>query len=126
MTMTRKQFLRSILGVGVGALGVATIAGCGGDSDGGGTDAGVDAPAASCTTPTASIASNHGHAITVSLADVNAGVDKTYDITGSSGHAHQVTVTAAQFGQIKAGQTLNLTSTSGGGHTHGVTVMCVS
>lgn len=123
MTMTRKQFLRSVLGAGVGVLGVAAIASCGGD-DGGGS---VDAPAANnCTTPATQIGTNHGHTITVSVADVTAAANKTYDITGSGGHAHSVTVTAAQFGQIAAGQTLNITSTSGGGHTHVVTVMCVS
>ena len=122
MTMTRKDFLRSIVGAGLGVASVAVIAGCGGD-DGGGS---VDAPAAACTTPTSAIGTNHGHTITVSLADVNAGVDKTYDITGTSPHAHMVTVTAADFTAIKAGTTRMVTSTSGGGHTHAVTVMCVS
>lgn len=123
MTMTRKEFLRSLLGVGAGVAGVAAIAACGGDDGGGGQ---VDAPAASCTNPTNSISANHGHTLAVPIADVNAGADKTYDITGSSAHAHSVTITATQFMQLKNGQTLNLTSTSGGGHTHGVTVMCVS
>jgi len=123
MTMTRKDFLRSIVGAGLGVASVAVIAGCGGDDGGGGS---VDAPAASCTTPTSAIGTNHGHTITVSLADVNAGVDKTYDITGSSPHTHMVTVTAADFTAIKAGTTRMVTSTSGGGHTHAVTVMCVS
>jgi len=122
MTMTRKDFLRSIVGAGLGVASVAVIAGCGGD-DGGGS---VDAPAAGCTTPTSAIASNHGHTITVSLTDVNAGVDKTYDITGTSAHTHMVTVTAADFTAIKAGTTRMVTSTTGGGHTHAVTVMCVS
>jgi len=124
MTMTRKDFLRSIVGAGLGAASVAVIAGCGGDDGGGGGS--VDAPVAACTTPTSAIGSNHGHTITVSLADVNAGVDKTYDITGSSAHAHMATVTAADFAAIKAGTTRMVTSTSGGGHTHSVTVMCVS
>ena len=121
MTMTRKQFLQSVLGVGAGAVALAA---CGGD-DGGGTT--IDAPAGNtCTTPTNQIAGNHGHTLVVSLADVNAAADKTYDITGAAPHSHMLTVTAAQFGQIKNGQTLNITSTSGGGHTHTVTVMCVS
>ncbi|MDX2088342.1 MAG: hypothetical protein SFX73_10855 [Kofleriaceae bacterium] len=123
MTMTRKQFLKSVLGVGVGAVGVAAIAGCGGDDGGGGTT--VDA-ANVCTSPATNIASNHGHTINVSLADVDAAANKTYDISGSGGHAHSVTITAAQFAQIKSGRTLTIESTSGGGHTHSVTVMCVS
>lgn len=123
MTMTRKQFLRSVVGAGIGAVGVAALAGCGGDDGGGGTP---DSPAAACTTPAAAIQGNHGHVITVSLADVNANADKTYDITGTGGHPHMVTVTAAQFTMIKSGQTLMVTSTSGGAHTHAVTFMCVS
>ena len=125
MTMTRKQFLRTIVGVGAGAVAVAAIAGCGGD-DGGGTP---DAAASACTTPNTVIQTNHAgaaHVMTVALADVNAGVDKTYNIMGASLHTHSVTITAAQFTQIKNGQTLALTSTSGGAHTHAVTVMCVS
>ena len=123
MTMTRKQFLRSVVGAGIGAVGVAALAGCGGD-DGGGTP--VDSAAAVCTTPAAVIQGNHGHVITVTLADVNAAANKTYDITGTGGHPHMVTVTAAQFAQIKAGQTLMITSTDGGAHTHAVSFMCVS
>lgn len=122
MTMTRKQFLRSVVGVGVGAVGVAVLAGCGGD-DGAGP---VDAPAAVCTTPTAAIQGNHGHVITVTLAEVTAGVDKTYDIMGTSAHTHSVTITAADFVMIKAGTTRMVVSTTGGGHTHPVNVMCVS
>lgn len=122
MTMTRKDFLRSLVGVGVGVAGVAVIAGCG-DDGGGGT---VDAPATVCTAPTAAIGTNHGHVITVAIGDVNAGADKTYDITGTGGHPHMVTVTAAQFTQIKSGMTVTVQSTSGGGHTHSVTVQCIS
>ncbi len=126
MTMTRKDFLRSIVGAGIGAASVAVIAGCGGDDGGGMPDAPV---VAACTTnPTIVIQGNHvpAHTLTVSIADVNAGVDKTYDITGGSTHGHMLTVTAADFTAIKAGTTRMVTSTSGGGHTHAVTVMCVS
>ncbi|MGE0401587.1 MAG: hypothetical protein AB7T06_33105 [Kofleriaceae bacterium] len=120
--MTRKEFLRSVVGVGVGAASIAALAACG--DDGGSSTA--DAAPAECTTPTNSITSNHGHVLMVSLADVNAGMAKTYDLTGTANHSHSLMVTAAQFQQLKDGQTLNLTSTSGGGHTHNVSVQCVS
>lgn len=119
--MTRNEFLRSLVGVGVGAAGIAALASCG--DDGGSA---VDAAPNNCTTPATQIGGNHGHTITVALPDVDAGVAKTYDISGSGGHAHNVTISATQFTQIKNGQTLNITSTSGGGHTHMVTIMCVS
>ena len=122
MTMTRKQFLRSVLGLGVGAVGIAAIAGCGDDGGGGSTPDAANV----CTAPVAVIGTNHGHTISVPLADVTAAAEKSYDISGGGGHAHSVTISAAQFAQIASGQTLNLTSTAGGGHTHTVTVMCVS
>lgn len=125
MTMTRKQFLRTMVGAGVGAVGVAALAACGGDDGGGKT---IDAPAGgSCTTPNTVIATNHAgalHAMTVAIADVNAGVTKAYDIMGASLHTHTVTISAAQFAMLKTGQTLTLTSTEGAVHTHTVTVTC--
>lgn len=124
MTMTRKQFLRSILGASVGVAGVATLAACGGD-DGGGT-ATPDAAGATCTTPTNSIAGNHGHTLMVSLADVTAAASKTYDIMGTSAHTHSVTLTPAHFATLAGRGTVTVTSTSGSAHTHEVTVQCLS
>ncbi len=121
MSVTRKQFLMTL----VGAAGAAAFAACGGDDGGGTQDSGV---AKSCTTngTTVSIASNHGHVLMVSAADVTAGADKTYDITGSSAHSHSVTVTAANFTSLKnnPAMSVQVTSTSGGGHTHMVTILC--
>ncbi|CAN5722281.1 hypothetical protein BH11MYX3_BH11MYX3_28370 [soil metagenome] len=121
MTMTRKQFLRTIVGVGIGAAAVAAVAGCGGD-DGGGSP---DAPGGTCTTPSATIgAPIHGHTMMVALADVTAGVEKSYDITGTAGHTHMVTVTAANMASLKTGGTVMVTSKTGSGHSHAVTVLC--
>jgi hypothetical protein len=121
MSMTRKEFLGTLLG----AAGAACLVGCGGDDGGGGTDSGVSR---SCTTngTTVSIASNHGHVLMVSAADVAAGQAKTYDITGTSDHAHMVTVTAANFASLHSNPSgsVQATSTSGGGHTHQVTIVC--
>lgn len=119
--ITRKEFLRSMLGLGAGAAGVAMLASCG--DDGGSA---VDAAANVCTNPAVQIGANHSHTLVVPLADVDAGMAKTYDITGGADHAHSVMITATQFTQIKNGQTLNLTSTSGNAHTHNIVVMCVS
>jgi hypothetical protein len=71
-----------------------------------------------------SIGTNHGHTLTVPVADLNAGVDKTYDIMGSSIHTHSVTITAAQFTMLKANTSIMVTSTVGSAHTHVVTVGC--
>jgi hypothetical protein len=76
------------------------------------------------------IAGNHpagsAHSLQVTEDDVNAGADRTYDITGDSMHSHDVTVTAANFATLAAqgGGSITVTSTDGGGHTHNVTVSC--
>lgn len=89
-------------------------------------DAAADAPPAACGSTTSAISANHGHAVTVSIADVMAGVDKTYDITGVSSHSHAITITAAMFALLKlAGDKTMVTSTIGAGHTHVVTITCV-
>ena len=117
MSMTRKEFLGSL-------VGVAAIAACGGD-DGGGQDGAL---VRNCGTngTMVDIGSNHGHVLVVTSSEINAGVDKTYTITGTADHAHSVTITAANFAtlQSNANGSLNLTSTSGGGHTHSVLVFC--
>ena len=147
--MTRKQFLGSIAGL----LGLATLAACtqqeddgdgggGGGGGGGSGDIGPDAgvsqshtdggathtpdapPAMACTTATASIGGNHGHTLVVSQADLAAGVEKSYNIQGSSAHPHTVLVTSAMFTTLKSSRTLQTTSTSNSSHTHSVTVSC--
>lgn len=86
-----------------------------------GTGGGGGAPAAGCTE---TIALNHGHVLEVSVDDVNAGVEKVYDIMGSSIHTHTVTIGAADFALLAQGQPVMVVSSLGGMHTHNVTVTC--
>jgi hypothetical protein len=121
MSMTRKEFLGTL----IGAAGAAAVLGaCGGD-DGGGVDGAVGRSCAMNGT-SVTIGNNHGHVLVVSASDVSTGAAKTYDITGTSDHAHMVTVSAANFAtlQSNANGSVMVTSTSGGGHTHAVTVIC--
>ena len=104
---------------------------CGGASDAGADadatgDASADgATAPSCDGATSSVISvNHGHSLSVPREDVLAGETRTYSIKGTSSHPHDVTITAAQFAQIRAGGSVTITSTSVGMHTHAVTVVC--
>ncbi|MCB0494521.1 MAG: hypothetical protein KDC79_00170 [Cyclobacteriaceae bacterium] len=72
-----------------------------------------------------SIGSNHGHTLTVSKDDVNAAVEKTYSIKGSSAHDHSVTISSAQFASLKNdNNSITVSSTSSSGHSHSVTVTC--
>ena len=72
----------------------------------------------------AAIGTNHGHAMSVPKADVVAGKEKKYDIKGSSGHPHTVTVAAADFAKLQKDQSVTLTSTTDSSHSHSVTITC--
>jgi hypothetical protein len=115
MSLTRRELLElSILALGAAA--------CGSSSDSGGSP-GAGHCLANGTS--AAIGANHGHALTVTKADVAAGLDKTYDIQGSSLHAHSVTITAAMFAQLAANTAVSATSTVAAAHDHAITVTCV-
>jgi hypothetical protein len=143
--MTRKQFFGSL----VGMLGLATLGSActkplddgregEGEGEGEGPDAGVeqsvsdaavpDAPpsAMTCTSMSAVISSNHGHALVVSAADVAAGLEKTYNIKGTSTHPHSVKITAAMFATLKSTKMLKVTSSTDSSHSHSVTVTCAA
>jgi hypothetical protein len=118
MTMTRKEFLHTV----AGAAGLAAVVGCGGSDD-----KTVDAPPGVCTTPVAAVATadGHSHTVTVPIADVNAGVEKTYTLS-DVGHTHMITITAAQFTMIKAMTPVTVTSTNSTTHNHMVMISCPS
>ena len=138
--LTRIQFLRSLVGVSASVIGGVALLGCTEDDGSSIADAPPapvdapktvdappiqpDAPAATCASTTASIGTNHGHAITVSAADITAGVEKTYNIKGGSAHPHTVVVSAAMFTMLKAGMAIMVTSSTDANHAHAVTVTC--
>lgn len=126
MTMTRKEFLRSLLGAGAGAVGVAVIAGCGGDDGGGGGMPDAPNVPLTCASPNVVIGTNHGHMMIVSQTEVDAAAAKTYNIMGTSLHDHTVTISAAQFAMLKTGTMLSIESSTGSGHTHTITVACLT
>lgn len=66
----------------------------------------------------AKVGTNHGHVFVVSPADVTAGVEKTYDLSGTAGHAHAVTLGADVWKRLKAGEIVRMPSTKEGGHIH--------
>jgi hypothetical protein len=67
---------------------------------------------------------NHGHSISVPRADVTAGTARTYDIQGSSGHSHELSISAAQFAILADVGMVIVTSANTNGHTHQVTINC--
>ena len=120
MRHTRREILATTLTV----LATSGLS-CGGD-DGPTPPTGPDCLANGAEVLTG----NAFHTMRVSAADVRAGVEKTYNIQGTSNHAHSVTLTAEHFAQLRANQSVTVNSTSGAfasgfSHDHGVTVQCV-
>lgn len=148
--MTRRQVLELTVSLGsLGAAGVVAVAcssdektgtssggpagndagGGGGKTDGGGakdgasdTGGGDTAEAFACRS---SIQLNHGHVLTIPVADLDSTSPKTYSIIGTADHDHQVTFDARQLADLKAGVSVQVTSTNGGTtHDHDIAVKC--
>ncbi len=125
MNLTRKDFLKLSVSIATVAIGT-TLIGCGGDAAT--TNPDLSSSGASCLKygTQSTIASNHGHEIVVSVADINAAQSKTYDITGGAGHAHSFTISAADYAQLAAGASITHVSTDGNSHTHSITISCAA
>lgn len=78
------------------------------------------------TNTSVSSAQNHTHSLSVSKEDVSAGTTKTYDLSQSADHIHQVTLEASDFQALKnsPNQAITKVSTSNSGHSHNVTIAC--
>ena len=121
--MKRSDFIKR--SIAVMAIGIPVAALTGSCSENEELDPDNDPKDCLANGTSTSISSNHGHSITVSKADVDDGVQKTYSIQGSSSHPHDVTITSSQFSSLKNNQSsIQVVSTSEGGHTHSITVSC--
>lgn len=133
---SRRQFL-FVFGAGAAALGVAACGGGGGGNDAGSsgdlatanvdlTTGPVDLTPPSCNVVSPTIGGNHGHMFAVVENDVTAAVDKTYTFSaaGVGPHQHTVTVTAAMFGDLADGKTVQTTSSTTSSHSHPVSIRC--
>jgi hypothetical protein len=120
--MDRKSFLQKFSGILLVGIPTLVIASCSSDSE----DPPIPGAEKDCLAngTTSSIASNHGHSLSVPKEDVDAGVEKEYNIQGTSGHGHSVIVSSGNFASLKNNQSISITSTTGNGHTHPVTVSC--
>jgi hypothetical protein len=121
-----------------GAIGEdgGSLPGDGGGNPGTPTDGGLDASTDASDQDTSvanlcpsgandtNITDNHGHSLSISKEDVDAGAQKTYSIEGLADHPHSITLMVAHFTMLKAGNSVTVTSFSGG-HSHDVTVDCV-
>jgi len=124
--MDRKTFIQKTAGAMLIAIPAYSLLGCSSSDDGGEDqipDPDVNADCLDNGTAVA-IGSNHGHSLTVSIADVQAGSSKTYSIQGTSDHDHMVSLSAANFNELKSSSSISVTSTNDDGHTHSVQVSC--
>ncbi len=91
-----------------------TITGCGDDDDPGTGPSGQG-------DEVGSISANHGHAVTISGAQIAAGGAITTELTAGNGHTHSISLTPAQVVAIGQNQQVSVTSTTDAGHNHTVT-----
>lgn len=88
-------------------------------------DAGAAEPApGELTRVVARVGRNHGHLFTVDFADVVAGVERTYDLTGSAGHPHAVTLSPEHMATLRTGAIVRARSSEVSGHAHRLWVRC--
>lgn len=66
----------------------------------------------------------HAEGIEFPAADVIAGVEKTYDITGASRHPHTLVVRAEDFARLAAGESVTIRSSYDERHDHDVILRC--
>ena len=115
-SITRKTFCGALAGSTVALL----FQGCGG----GGSDAPAPAPAPGAAGCSDTIAANHGHTLVIAKADLDSATDKVYDIQGAAVHSHTVSLTVARLRALKAGTTVNVTSSTTAAHEHAVSILC--
>jgi hypothetical protein len=110
--MNRREFTAEVALLLLGGATI-TLSGCGG----GGSPAASSPP---LTDKAGEISSNHGHAATVTAAQLGTGGGLDLDIQGTASHSHMLSLTAGEVVMIRSGSRFEKTCT-GGKHTHTVT-----
>jgi hypothetical protein len=111
--LTRREFtLDAALAILAGCV-ITVSEGCGSDSP---------------TTPTAPpadiagvISANHGHAATITGANITAGTGFSINMQSTATHPHTLAVSQADLTNLKNRQAVNITSSTDNGHQHTVT-----
>jgi hypothetical protein len=109
--MNRRQFTTEAALLLLGGATI-TLSGCGG----GGSPAASSPP---ITDKDGSISGNHGHAATVTAAQLTAGGGLELDIRGTASHSHMLSLSAEEVAAIRSGALFE--KTCGTGHKHTVT-----
>ncbi|MCL6266163.1 hypothetical protein [Flagellimonas myxillae] len=126
MKMTRKTFIKKTTGALLVSIPAYSLLACSNDDSANG-DPNLDPNQRDCAANGASavtISSNHGHTLTVSKEDVEAGVEKQYSIQGGSGHNHTIRLTEDHFASLRQNNQITVESSQNSLHRHDVTVAC--
>lgn len=105
-------------GTGGTSTGGSSGSGTGGTATGGASGSGGGTSNACTADLSAEIFDNHDHELHIPLADIEAGVEKTYETTGTANHCHTVVLTAADFATLKSGGSVMKTSCTGTNHQY--------
>ena len=121
-TLDRREFTRlSLLSM---LSGVAiTISGCGGGGGGGSNNPGGPSNPGDGS-KSGAISANHGHAVTITAAELSAGGQLVLTLRGTAGvpeHTHSVALTAAEVVSIRDGARVSKVSSNTDAHDHTVT-----
>jgi hypothetical protein len=116
-TMDRREFLKELSYLGF-VSGMVFLVGCG-DDNGDNGDSG-STPGNSDITGT--ISNNHGHTVTLTASQLQAGEDVTLTMTpgGDDEHTHTVYLTADDLDKIASACSVTVTSSTDSGHSHEV------
>ncbi len=111
---------RELFAATAATVGAALAACGGGDADP------IDASPPSCTDNGARsiIPYNHGHTLEIPAADIAAGTERSYDITGGADHSHTVTLGDAEMATLATNAGVQVMSSVGGGHSHTIDLRC--
>jgi hypothetical protein len=82
------------------------------------------APKAGLTRVVGRVGKNHGHVFEVPFADVVAGAQRTYDLTGTASHPHAITLLPDQMALLASGEIVRARSTEASNHGHRLWVRC--
>jgi hypothetical protein len=120
--LDRREFTRlSLLSMLSGVAITITITGCGGGGSGSGSPT---APGGGNGDKSGAISANHGHAVTISSAQLTAGGQLSLTLRGSAGvpdHTHTVDLSAAEVVSIRDGARVSKVSSNEDLHVHNVT-----
>lgn len=117
---SRKQFLTTLAS---GLAGAALISACGPNA----ADVTKTEPTAGdceANGSTVGIKYNHGHELTVTTADILAGIAKRYEIRGTADHSHSVELSEDDLAKLQKNENVTVISSSTG-HAHAVTITCL-